>query len=196
MDVEGSGVAPAQPGGRGATSAAYRSLLRNHPFRNMALATFSSALGDWIGFLAIIAQTTNILGESRAALFAVSGVMVARVLPSLLIAPVAGVFVDRWDRKRVLIWTDIGRGCVMVMIPFTDEIMTLVLATLVIEVMSSLFAPAKDAVLPSLVADDELVAANQVNLLSTYGTLPLSAALFSVLFLAAESLAPAGSFLA
>lgn len=197
MNQDGPGAShPDELVGRGATSAVYKSLARNRPFRNLALATFSSALGDWIGFLAIIALTTTILGESRAALFAVSGVMVARVLPSLLIAPVAGVFVDRWDRKRVLIWTDIGRGAVMVMIPFTNEIMTLVLATLVIEVMSSLFAPAKDAVLPTLVKDDELVAANQVNLLSTYGTLPLSAALFSVLFLAAQSFAPEGSFLA
>jgi dTMP kinase len=197
MDADEPGVpGPIESSGRGATSAAYKSLFRNHAFRNLTLATFSSALGDWIGFLAIIALTADILGPTNAALFAVSGVMVARVLPSLLIAPVAGVFVDRWDRKRVLIWTDIGRGLVMAMIPFTDEIFTLVLATLVIEAMSSLFAPAKDAVLPTLVSGDELVAANQVNLLSTYGTLPLSAALFSVLVITAETFAPAGSFLA
>jgi dTMP kinase len=197
MSEDGPGAShPDEPSGRGATSAAYRSLFRNHAFRNLTLATFSSALGDWIGFLAIIALTADILGPTNAALFAVSGVMVARVLPSLLIAPVAGVFVDRWDRKRVLIWTDIGRGAVMALIPFTNEILTLVLATLVIEAMSSLFAPAKDAVLPTLVRDDELVAANQVNLLSTYGTLPLSAALFSVLVIAAQTFAPEGSFLA
>jgi len=197
MNEDGPGAhLPAQPGDRGATSAAYRSLLRNRPFRNMALATLSSAMGDWIGFLAIIALTATLLGGSSAALFGVSGIMVARVVPSLLIAPVAGMFVDRWDRKRVLIWTDIGRGAVMAMIPFTDEFMTLVFATLLIEVMSSLFAPAKDAVLPSLVKDDELVAANQVNLLTTYGTLPLSAALYSLLVLAAVTFAPEGSFLA
>jgi dTMP kinase len=197
MNEDGPGPShPDEPSGRGATLAAYRSLFRNHAFRNLTLATFSSALGDWIGFLAIIALTADILGPTNAALFAVSGVMVARVLPSLLIAPVAGVFVDRWDRKRVLIWADIGRGAVMALIPFTNEILTLVLATLVIEAMSSLFAPAKDAVLPTLVRDDELVAANQVNLLSTYGTLPLSAALFSVLVVAAQTFAPEGSFLA
>jgi dTMP kinase len=197
MIEDGPGASlPAEPGDRGATSAAYRSLFRNRPFRNMALATLSSALGDWIGFLAIIALTATLLGESSAALFGVSGIMIARVVPSLLIAPVAGVFVDRWDRKRVLIWTDIGRGLVMAMIPFTDEFMTLVFATLLIEVMSSLFAPAKDAVLPSLVEDHQLVAANQVNLLTTYGTLPLSAALYSLLVLAAVTFAPEGSFLA
>lgn len=194
MDGEG-GANPGDAVLRGGSRAAYRELARNRPFRNLTLATLSSAMGDWIGFLAIIALTVEIMGP-RYATFAVSGVMMARVLPSLLLGPVAGVFVDRWDRKRVLIWTDIGRGTVMAMIPFTDEVLTLVLATLVIEAMSSLFAPAKDAVLPTLVRRDQLVAANQVNLLSTYGTLPIGAALYAALVALTVTLAPEGSFLA
>jgi dTMP kinase len=185
----GDGVLPSD------ASAAYRALARNRPYRNLMLATGTSALGDWIGFLAIIALTSEILGPTRAALFAVSGVMIARVVPSLLLGPVAGVFVDRWDRKRVMIVTDIARGTVMALIPFTDEVLTLVLATLVIEVMSALFAPAKDAVLPTLVKPGQLVAANQINLLTTYGTLPLGAALYSVLLARAIAVAPEGSFL-
>jgi dTMP kinase len=180
----------------GASSVAYLELLRNGPFRYLTIATFFSALGDWIGVLAIIALTADILGPGRAALFAVSGVMVARVVPSLLLGPVAGVFVDRWDRKRVLIWTDIGRGAVMVVIPFTQEILALVLATLVIEVMSAMFAPAKDAVLPTLVRQDQLVQANQINLLTTYGTLPLGGIVYAGLVALAASIAPPESFLA
>ena len=61
------------------------------------------------------------------------------------------MFVDRWDRKRLMIACDVGRGIVFALIPFSDEILTLLLATLVIEVMSSLFGPAKDAVFPTLV---------------------------------------------
>jgi dTMP kinase len=180
----------------GASSVAYLELLRNGPFRYLTIATFFSALGDWIGVLAIIALTADILGPGRAALFAVSGVMVARVVPSLLLGPVAGVFVDRWDRKRVLIWTDIGRGVVMALIPFTQEILALVLATLVIEVMSAMFAPAKDAVLPTLVRQDQLVQANQINLLTTYGTLPLGGIVYAGLVALAASIAPPESFLA
>jgi dTMP kinase len=197
MDGDGSGgdrpVDSVLPRGG---AAAYAALFRNRPYRNLMLATGTSALGDWIGFLAIIALTSEILGPTRAALFAVSGVMIARVVPSLLLGPVAGVFVDRWDRKRVLIVTDLGRGTVMALIPFTDEVLTLVLATLVIEVMSSLFAPAKDAVLPTLVRPAQLVQANQINLLTTYGTLPLGAALYSGLLALAIAVAPEGSFLA
>jgi dTMP kinase len=197
MDASGSG-APASSSTvlRGVTPGAYLGLLRNRGFRNLTLATLTSAVGDWMGFFAIITLTADILGPGNAALFAVSGVMVARVLPSLLLGTVAGVLVDRWDRKHVLIVTDLGRGLVMVLIPFTNEVLTLVLATLVIEVMSSLFAPAKDAVFPSLVKRSELVLANQINLLSTYGTLPVGALLNAALTTLAVSVAPEGSFLA
>jgi dTMP kinase len=180
---------------QGATPRAYLGLLRNRQFRNLTLATFSSAMGDWIGFLAIITLTERILGPTRAAAFAVSGVMVARVLPSLLLGPIAGVFVDRWDRKRVLIATDLGRGAIMALIPFTDEVLTLVLATLLIEALSAMFAPAKDAVFPTLIRERELVLANQVNLITTYGTLPLGAVVYAGLVALAPSLAPEGSLL-
>lgn len=181
---------------QGATPRAYLALFRRKPFRNLTLATFTSAMGDWIGFLAIITLTESILGPTRAAAFAVSGVMIARVVPSLLLGPLAGVLVDRWDRKKVLIWTDIGRGTVMAAIPFTGEVLTLVLATLLIEMMSSLFAPAKDAVFPSLVEERELVLANQVNLITTYGTLPLGAVVYAGLVAFAAGIAEPGTLLA
>jgi dTMP kinase len=197
MDEDGS-PAPEPDGSSpsGTTAAAYRSLFRNRSFRALAASTFLSSMGDWIGFLAIIALTADILGPTRAAAFAVSGVMIARVVPSLFLGPVAGVFVDRWDRRRVMITTHLGRGLVMVFIPFTNEVLTLVLATLVIEVMAALFAPAKDSVLPSIVPRSDLVAANQVNLLTTYGTLPLGAAVYSGLLALTISLAPVGGFVA
>jgi dTMP kinase len=173
-----------------------RTLLAARPFRRLIAATFASTLGDWIGFLAIIALTARILGPTRAAAFAVSGVMVARILPSILLGPVAGVFVDRWDRKRVLIATDIGRGVVMALIPFTQEILALVLATLLIEVLSALFAPAKDAVLPTLVTRDQLVVANQLNLVVTYGSLPVAGVVYATLVATAGRFAPPDSLLA
>jgi dTMP kinase len=163
----------------GASPRVYLDLLRNADFRNLGLSSLASTLGDWVGFLAILALTEEILGATRAAAFAVSAVMAARVLPSMLLGPVAGVFVDRWDRKRLMIACDIGRGLVMVLIPFSTDILALLLATLVIEVMSSLFGPAKDAVFPTLVRRDQLVAANQLNLIVTYGTLPLAGVVFA-----------------
>lgn len=191
-----AGDRPTREARRGESVSAVVALLTNRGFRNLATATLVSTLGDWIGFLAIIALTADILGPTRAAAFAVSGVMAARVLPSLVLGPIAGVFVDRWDRKRVMLVAHLGRGTVMALIPFTNEILTLLLATLVIEVMSSLFAPAKDAMLPGLVRPHELVVANQINLVTTYGTLPLGGALYAVLVAYAGQVQGLGGFLA
>ena len=190
----------ASPGGEtlsgGVSAADYGELLRNRDFRNLTLATVTSALGDWIGVLAILALTVEIMGPTRAAPFALGAVMAARVIPAMLLGPVAGVFVDRWNRKRVLIGADIGRGIIMALIPFTDELLTLLLATLVIEVLSALFAPAKDAVFPQLVRRDQLVGANQVNLIVTYGTLPVGGVLYAAFVSLAVAVAPAETFLA
>ena len=180
----------------GVSAADYKALLKNRDFRNLSLATVTSALGDWIGVLAILALTVEIMGPTRAAPFALGAVMAARVIPAMLLGPIAGVFVDRWNRKRVLIGADIGRGIVMALIPFTNELLTLLLATLMIEVLSALFAPAKDAVFPRLVRRDQLVAANQVNLIVTYGTLPLGGVLYAAMVGFALSVAPEGSFFA
>lgn len=167
--------------GGGAERAAYRALLRNDRFRNLFLAMLTSSLGDWLGLFAILALTESLAGASRAGAFALSGIMVARVLPTMVLGPVAGVFVDRWDRKRTLIVTDIGRGAVMVLVALVGDVFQLAMATFLIEVMSTLFIPAKDATVPNLVARERLVPANQLSLMATYGTLPLGAAAFAAL---------------
>jgi dTMP kinase len=176
---------------RGASASTYLNLAKNRGFRNLAASSIVSSAGDWLGFLAIIALVSEQLGPTRWAAFAVSAVMAARVLPSLLLGPVAGMLVDRWDRKKVMITAHLGRGVVMALIPFAD-VLAILLATLVIETMSAMFAPAKDAVFPTLVTRQELVMANQVNLVSTYGTLPIGGGLYAVLVGFAESAATSG----
>jgi dTMP kinase len=198
--VNGSTEAPPQEssdvlGGR-VERAAFRALLAERDFRNLFWAMLTSSLGDWIGVFAILALTEGIVGATRAGAFALSGVMVARVLPTMILGPVAGVFVDRWDRKRTLIWTDIGRGVVMFLIAFSGDIFQLVVATFLIEVMSTLFAPAKDATLPNLVPRERLVEANQLNLIATYGTLPIGAAIFAALVGLSNTIFTGDTFLA
>ncbi len=151
----------------------FRPVLRS-PFKWVLYASLASSLGDWMGFAAITAFTTSILGSNtRGAAFGLSAVLAARFLPTVLLGPIAGVFADRWDRRRLLIFTDIGRALVMVSIPFATDVWALILATLAVEVMATLFIPVKDAIIPNLVPRGRLVQANQLSLLSTYGTFPL-----------------------
>jgi len=178
------GPAAARPGdvmGQVVERAAFRRLLANRAYRNLLIANASSSLGDWIGFFAILALTERLLGGDAMAAFGIAGVMIARVLPSLLLGTVAGVLTDRWDRKRVMVWTDILRGFVMIALAFSTDAFQLLVATFVSELMSALFIPAKDATVPNLVDHDDLVHANQISLASTYGTLPVGSLLFALI---------------
>ncbi|MBW3561347.1 MAG: dTMP kinase [Actinobacteria bacterium] len=182
---------------RGGGRSVYVSLLAEPNYRRFFLATFTSSLGDWIGLFAILALTESIVGQgqaSRATAFAFSGVMIARILPIMLLGPVAGVYADRWDRKRTLVATDIARGAIMAIIPFSQDFLQLFVASFLVEVVSMLFAPAKEATLPNLVPRRRLVQANQLTLTVTYGTLPLGGVLLAV-FVAAASLFPDWTFL-
>ncbi len=161
---------------RGEGRSVYVSLLADTNYRRFFLATLTSSLGDWIGLFAILALTESIVGQgqaSRATAFAFSGVMIARILPIMLLGPVAGVYADRWDRKRTLVATDVARGSIMAIIPFSQDFLQLFVASFLVEVVSMLFAPAKEATLPNIVPRRRLVQANQLNLSVTYGTLPL-----------------------
>ena len=185
--VSDTQTSTAEPLGLG-DRAQWRGVLRT-PYRSLFYANVTSSLGDWIGVTAILALTEQILGgATRGTAFALAGVIIARIVPTMLLGPVAGVYVDRWDRRRVMIWTDIGRGLVMALVPFSPDIYALLLATLVIEVMSTLFLPAKDAVIPQLVPRGQLVAANQLNLAAAYGTFPLGGAIFALFAGASASL--------
>jgi dTMP kinase len=161
--------------------AATTALFANDRFRNLFIGTATSSFGDWVGLFAILALTESLLGATRAGAFAISGVMIARIVPTLALGPVAGVFVDRYDRKRTLIATDLVRGSVMIGVALVGDVFQLVVATFVIEVASTLFVPAKDATVPNIVDKDHLVQANQLNLMITYGTLPLGALGFALL---------------
>jgi len=60
-----------------------------------------ASLGDWIGFVAITALAARVGGSSPEA--SVGLVLSARLIPGFFLAPIAGVLVDRWDRKKVLV---------------------------------------------------------------------------------------------
>ncbi|HET7027311.1 MAG TPA: MFS transporter, partial [Candidatus Limnocylindrales bacterium] len=95
---------------------------------------------------------------------AIAATFIAATLPNLLLGPLAGTLVDRWNQKEVLIVSDILRAAAVLLIPVTAAIDVLLVFPLVFAVttVSIFFRPAKDAVMPRLVQDDELVAANSV----------------------------------
>jgi len=168
-------VDPADDGG------SVRTLLGNRNFRLFFASSVQSSLGDWAGLIAMQTLILTLAQGTRLALFSLGAVMMARLVPSLFIGPVVGVLADRYDRKRLLVFTDVARGVLFVGIAFSDEIVGLLALTFIVECLALLFASAKDAALPTLVDRRHLEQANQLNLLATYGTLPLGAVLAALM---------------
>jgi dTMP kinase len=155
------------------------SLFGSPSFFRLWLAQVVSSLGDWIGLVAITAVAARVGGSDREV--AITLVLSARLVPGFFIGPAAGVLVDRWDRKRVMVACDVGRGLVLATVPFIDTVVALVLASLLLEVMTLLWAPAKEATVPKLVPQEFLANANSFSLVAAYGTFPLGAGIFALL---------------
>ena len=160
-----------------ATVASYRSLLANRNYRFWFFAALITSLGDWAGLFALQILVTGLAESSRVELFGLGGIMMARLLPSLLIGPVTGVLADRYPRRRLMVIVDVARGVLFCVMAFSGDLVAIFALTFLIETLALLFMAAKDAMLPSLVEPTELTQANQLNFLVTYGPLPFGAAM-------------------
>ncbi len=172
------GTQPGEPSGP--------KLLGSSSFFRLWLAQVVSSMGDWIGLFAILTLTARVGKGSPEA--AIALVMSARMIPGFFLASVGGVLVDRWDRRKVMVGCDIGRGLVLATLPLVTSVWHLFLASLVLEVLTLLWSPAKEASVPNLVKADKLASANSFSLAAAYGTFPIASALFASLTKVSEIL--------
>ncbi len=186
----------------GSSVAAIRGVLGVRAFRRVWYCTALSSLGDWLGLLAMTALATSLAHGYRAQNYALGGVLVAQLLPAVVLGPFAGVFADRFDRRRTMVVTDALRFVLFLTIPLAHLVVSqretlawLYVANFLIQCLSLFWTPAKDASVPNLVRRDQIETANQLSLITTYGLTPvLGAALFSVLSLITNVLARHFSF--
>lgn len=141
------------------------------------IAQVVSSTGDWIGLIAILAIAARVSDSSGAA---VSLVMLARVVPGFFLGTLGGVLLDRLDRRRIMVFADVGRAALLVLLPFIDTLLALVLVSLALEILTLLWGPAKDASVPHLVRGDQLASANTLSLVASYATFPLASVVFSL----------------
>ncbi len=161
-----------------------RGVLNIPSFRRLWRALSFSAFGDWLGLLASTALAQQLAGEDYAkANFAIAGVFIVRLIPAVILGPLAGVLADRLDRKTLMVISDLVRFGLYLSIPIVGNYFWLYTATLLAETATLFWSPAKEATVPNLVPKDKLEAANQVQLLVAYGSAPFAAALFAILAL-------------
>ena len=143
--------------------ASYVRLLRgNRNLRRLWSAQVVSELGDWFYTLAIYNLLLQFTGRAGSVALA----LVLQVLPQTLIGPTAGVLNDRLRRKQVMIAADLGRMVIVFCMLFvrSREMVWLVYPLLIAEtLLAAFFEPARSAVIPNIVAREDVVLANTLS---------------------------------
>ncbi|MGQ0482786.1 MAG: bifunctional MFS transporter/dTMP kinase [Pseudonocardia sp.] len=184
------------PGGSGgldldsAVAHRVRGVLAIPAFRRLWAVTALASTGDWLSLLALSALATQLTSGYQAQSFALGGVVATKLLPALLLGPLAGALADKFDRRKLMVICDLSRFALFFSIPLVGSLWWLFAATFLIEICSMFWIPAKDASIPNLLRrPDQIETANQLSLAMTYGVAVITA---SGLFTAVSSV---GAFL-
>jgi len=161
-----------------ATPFSLKDILRQKPFRRLWMAQFVSIFGDFLALFGVISLITFRWHQSAVA---VTAVTIAYVLPYALVSPPAGVFVDRWNVKRVMITSDLVRAALILLLLFVTDIRQVCAIFVVLSAVSSFFGPAQSVTLRTLVPKEGLLAANALMAQAFYTVRILSPALAGVL---------------
>lgn len=158
-----------------------RDLIRRGPFARLWWSQAISSIGDWVNLFATFALAANLAGGGRAATIAILVPLVGRILPGLFFGFLGGLIADRWSRKTTMIVSDFGRALLVLGLLFVTSYTQMFILIMVIEVFSLVRQPAREAVVPTLVKKEHLLAVNGLNLAAMYGTAPIGSLLFALL---------------
>jgi MFS family permease len=142
---------------------AYLQLLQRNPaYSRLWMAQAVSLLGDWFNTIVLATLVTSYSPEETRGL-AISGLLLSRTLPPLLFSPFAGVLIDRFNRKRLLIASDLLRAVVVLgflLVDSPSELWLIYTLTIIQFALSTVFEPGRSALLPNVCEPDDLVGAN------------------------------------
>ena len=144
-------------------------LRRNRSFTRLYVAQLISFGGDWFAKVALLGLALELTGSAAVA----SLVLVLQSVPFFLASPIAGVWADRLDRRRLMVAADLlraGAALAFLLVREPSMLWIALLATAAISAISAFFEPTSSAALPNLVDDEDLPVAN-VLLGSAWGTM-------------------------
>ena len=152
-------------------------LRRNRSFRRLWLGQVVSELGNWFNFIAALGLVRVV---SNADPEVTTLLLICRLVPFTAFAPLAGAFVDRWSRRTVMIVTDLLRVVValaFLLVHSREDIWIAYVATAVLTVLSAFFEAAKNAAVPNITGEQDLLAGNALMFSSRFLFMSLGAAL-------------------
>src|SRR5690606_36510209 len=145
------------------------SVFRNRRFRSLWIAELISTIGDSLVDIAAAILVYRLTGTALS----VGLVLMAAAAPALVVGLFAGVIVDRYDRKRIMVVCDMLRGIFVLTIPLlvgTLGVWYLYVAVALVSAVGTFFHPAHASVLPEIASDEELAAANSMLAISGFGS--------------------------
>ena len=160
---------------------AFVSLLRdNRNYRNLWMGQVVSEIGDHFNNIAVFSLA---VATTKSGLV-VSGVLLARAIPAALAGPLAGVTLDRFDRKRIMIASDLIRAVVALGFILTVKghaTWLLYALSALLMVASPFFTSGRSSILPSIATKDELHTANSLTQTTQWSTLAAGAFLGGIM---------------
>ncbi|HSP92209.1 MAG TPA: MFS transporter [Vicinamibacterales bacterium] len=158
----------------------YRALItENRNYRLLWFGQIVSQLGDWFNSVALYALLLELTGTATS----VALMIIVQFLPMAVIGPVAGVVVDRVNRRRLMIATDVVRGLavlVLLLVRRPDQVWIIYLVMGAVVSMTAFFEPARTAVIPNLTTRSQLLTANALSSATWSAMLAIGAGLGGV----------------
>jgi MFS family permease len=152
-------------------------LQRNRSFRRLWIGQVISELGNWFNFIAALGLV-RVVSHSAAEVTTI--ILLARLVPFTLFAPLAGAFVDRWSRRSVMIATDLLRVVValgFLLVRRPQDLWIAYLCTALLSFFGAFFEAAKNAAVPNITGERDLLAGNALMFTSRFLLMSVGAAL-------------------
>ncbi len=170
----------------------FHEVLRKRNFFLLFIGQIISQIGDRLDQMALIAL---VYARAPGSTLQIAKILSFTIIPVFLIGPIAGVYVDRWDRRRTMYVCDLLRSVLVLMIPlilfYTKNLLPIYLVIFIVFSIGRFFVPAKLAIVPDLVESKDLLLAN--SLVNTTGM--IAAVLgFGVSGVIVEKLGAVGGF--
>jgi predicted MFS family arabinose efflux permease len=137
-----------------------REPLRRREFRLLFTGQVVSNLGDWLDYLALATLIAYVWHKGPAALAALAVVI---AIPWIAVAPFAGVWVDRWPKRAVLVGADLARAAVVTGLVFAPSLGVLLPLVFLKTSFATFFSPAEQATIRVVVPEAQLLAANSLS---------------------------------
>ena len=139
--------------------ASYVAVVRSRRYFPLWLGQLVSNFGDTLHYIALVVLVFELSGQGLA----VAGLVATEIVPVLLLAPIAGVVIDRFSRKRVLIAADLLRAALVVSLLWPQGVWHAYLVAAGLAAGNVFFGPALNAVIPVLTTPEQRLAANSVS---------------------------------